>query len=224
MKLIDKIERIPSTEGVVLYLPLDKDYMRGALVQDQSQEQNHGTAVSTPVPSYPGFLFTAASTQHVNCGQDSSLAITTISMTAWVKLASGYSTVGSVIGKRGTGLSSAYFLEISAAKKVGINGANVVGVDGDEILPEDKWTFVGASYNGTVGKIYVNDMAAETETINAPGTVAVPVLIGAANFFSDSSFAEYFDGLIGDVRIYNRILTDGEFLGHYTIQRGKYGV
>lgn len=223
MRLIDKIERIPSTEGVILYLPLDKDYMRDALVQDQSQEANHGTATNTPVPSYLGFLFTAASLQRINCGTDASLDITSLSITAWVKLAVGYSAAGHVVAKV-SNAQPGFFLQIDATKKVAINGGATAGVAGTEVLPVDEWTFVGASFVGTAGKIYVNDSSPEAETITAPASSTMPAMVGVRTNLNDSTFKEYFDGHIADIRIYNRILTANQFLAHYNIQRGKYDV
>jgi hypothetical protein len=59
--------------------------MSGVLVRDISQSRKDGTAIGgtgTPVPLYPGFSFTAESTQYIDFGN---IALTTKTILVWYK-------------------------------------------------------------------------------------------------------------------------------------------
>jgi hypothetical protein len=216
------INNEPSSKGLVAHWPLDI-FRNGAIVRDVAGVSN-GTGTNSPTLAYPGMLFAAVSIQYVECGKDASLDLTTLSIASWVKLQAGHSALMSVLCK-GSATTRAYRLDIDANKKVSINGGSNDAVPGDEVLPEEKWTFVGGSFNSTTGKIYVNDSAVEAETITAPAVSdTVGLLIGARYGFGEVTRAEYFDGHIADVRLYDRVLTDAEFHDIYRMTRGRFNI
>ena len=94
------------------------------------------------------------------------------------------------------------------------SGASVI--DTNIIIP-NVWTHLVGTYDGTVLKLYVNGILKAT-TIKSGniGYSSLPFRIGTSNTYS----GQHFKGLIDDVRIYNRTLSDTEVLEHYS----KYAV
>lgn len=86
------------------------------------------------------------------------------------------------------------------------NGMAGTDARGDTQLPLNAWTHLSATYNGTTLKMYVNGIEAATKTFS--GTIESstnPLQIGA-----NSIWGEHFEGLIDDVRLYNRVLSQAE--------------
>ncbi len=68
--------------GLVAYHPMDNYFSSGAVVFDESLGGFEGTATNSPVPSWPGFSFTAASSMFIDIGAGPS-SVKTVSL--WVK-------------------------------------------------------------------------------------------------------------------------------------------
>ena len=76
-------------------------------------------------------------------------------------------------------------------------------------LPLNTWTHIAVTYNGTALTLYVNGGAVSTRAVT--GTIlqsANPLRIGG-----NLIWGEYFNGIIDEVRIYNRALTAVEIQG-----------
>ena len=72
-------------------------------------------------------------------------------------------------------------------------------------LPINTWTHLAVTYNGSTLTLYRNGVAVATSTVSGTLSPTTGTLqIGA------SQFGEYFKGLIDEVRIYNRALSDTE--------------
>ena len=73
-------------------------------------------------------------------------------------------------------------------------------------MPLNAWTHVALTYDGTTMQLYVNGVLAasqaRTGSIQASSN---PLWIGG-----NSPYGEYFQGLIDEIRIYNRALTQAE--------------
>jgi fibronectin type 3 domain-containing protein len=79
-------------------------------------------------------------------------------------------------------------------------------LNGPAQIPGGSWTHVAATYDGTTQRLYVN--GAQVSTLPIAGTIdtsASPVRIGG-----NTIWAEWFNGLIDEVRIYNRALSAAE--------------
>ena len=88
----------------------------------------------------------------------------------------------------------------------GTLGGATVFVSGPTASPINAWTHVALTYNGTTLRLYVNGVLAasqaRTGSIQASSS---PLWIGG-----NSPYGEYFQGLIDEIRIYNRALTQAE--------------
>jgi len=160
-----------------------------------------------------GLSFSTISPDYVNCGNDISLNITNaITIAAWVKLNS-YRSDGAqrIVDKT---RQTAYALGI-------INddpffGASLGGVaqmftcSTISPVPLDNWAFVAVTYNGTNVKFYVDGSSGLSTTPSPAGT------IGTNTDNLTLSHSGYpFDGVLDEVRIYNRALNDTEIKDLY---------
>lgn len=71
-----------DTSGLVSYHPLDGYFSSGAIVFDESLGGFEGTATNSPVPNWPGFDFTSASSMFIDIGAGPS-SVKTVAL--WVK-------------------------------------------------------------------------------------------------------------------------------------------
>ncbi len=80
-----------------------------------------------------------------------------------------------------------------------------------EILP-NTWTHLATTYDGTTQNLYVNGaLVASRPQAGAVVTAPNPLHIGG-----DSIWGEYFSGIIDEVRIYNRALSQAEIQSDMT--------
>jgi len=91
-----------------------------------------------------------------------------------------------------------------------IGGINCDAVSSSTTLPTNTWTHVALTREGTAWKLYVNGDYKHTGTTN-PNTPAGSTLIGAGT----TPELNNFNGLIDDVRIYDRALSAAEIQALY---------
>jgi hypothetical protein len=133
-----------------------------------------------------------------------------ITLTAWIYL--NDNTNGGIVGQWGPGGVSgdAFVLSVRGGKlKFTLPTPGLYELDSQSTLAEMQWLFVGVVYDGTDLKLFIDG------TQDASGTFAAaqvdsdqPVLIGFEQIISGDP--GYLDGLVDDVRIYKRALSDGE--------------
>jgi hypothetical protein len=70
----------------------------------------------------------------------------------------------------------------------------------------NKWTFLAATYDGGSLKLYVD--GTQVSTVAVSGTIAPSS--GLLKIGGNAIWGEWFNGLIDEIRIYNRALTAGE--------------
>jgi hypothetical protein len=85
------------------------------------------------------------------------------------------------------------------------------------------WTHIATSYDGQVGKIYVNGSLVSTNDFGSvlnPSTGTVILTIGG-----NSDINRQFNGKIGQIRLYwDKVLTADEVLNNFAASRGRYGI
>ena len=73
-------------------------------------------------------------------------------------------------------------------------------------LPLSSWSHVASTYDGAALRLYVNGALVSSVAISGP----IDVSAGPLKIGGNSIFAEWFNGRIDDVRVYNRALTQAE--------------
>jgi len=192
----------------------------GTTAHDQSGNGNDGTLINDPVWAIgiiDGALQFDGIDDHVNCGNDPSLNVTdAVTIAAWVKLNSVPPYSVSICGKMW-----AYWLEWRNNKQLSlsmyINGAyNGSGPTLD--LADGDWHHIALTYDGTNKKGYYDRQEVFSE--GASGAIDVSgdnFLVGEGHPAS-AGYNGCPDGLIDDVRVYNRALTQEEI---QLMMRGK---
>ncbi len=106
-----------------------------------------------------------------------------------------------------------------------VNNASVGTCSGGTVStgtwPNQAWQMATGVYDGASGYLYVNGLqVAGPCTFASPGTTSLPMKIGycyIAGYCSPTSGA--WDGQIGAVRIYGRVLTVAEILAIYSAEK-----
>jgi chitodextrinase len=184
----------------------------GTSVSDLSGNGNVGTIVGASWSAqgrYGGAMLFDGSSSTVRVASSSSLGLSSgMTLSAWINPAASQSGWRTIVQRE----TDAYFLNASndtgALRPSG--GATLSGttrwVSGPTASPVGSWTHVALTYDGAILRVYVN--GTQVATLAASGTIqssSSPLWIGG-----NSPYGEYFNGLIDDVRVYNRALTQAE--------------
>ena len=195
----------PNETGLVGYWKLDAG--QGTTARDVSGNNNNGTLSSS------GASWAAASSSigfdnpvsgsfdgaagYVSVGTTSLPAASAAqSVSAWIKFSSAAATQ-SVLAMTGAG----------SAIKLGLGGGNVQVLKNAGTLVSvaapstGTWHHVAYSWNGTTNALYIDGVATTTTTAHDSGAVT------AATIGASGASADFFNGQIDDVRVYNQALT-----------------
>jgi hypothetical protein len=183
----------------------------GTTVADASGNGNNGTLSGTAwsaAGKYGNALSFSGTSARVTIADAPSLRLTNaMTLEAWVKPSTVTAAWRDVIYKG----NDNYYLEgttgNSGRPAVGgtFNGADA-NLYGTAALSVNIWTHLAGSYDGTTLRLYVNGV--QVSTVNQAGLLQTsnnPLQIGG-----DSIFGQTFQGLIDEVRVYNRVLTASE--------------
>jgi len=226
-----------STSAVGLVASYGFDAGSGTTVADDSGTGNNGTisgATWTPNGKNGGALDFDGTNDSVSIpGTTSTLAMTTgMTLSAWVKPRDIAGLNQQIIGRDSLSLGgSAWSLNAdSASQKPGFTvfaqnpstGTTTSGTaSGTAALTNGDWAHLTGVWTGSIMSLYVNG------TLVGFGSVSGNVVnTGEAIKIGGTSVggvAKYFDGLIDDVRIYNRALSSAEILDDYNTSVGSQG-
>lgn len=147
-------------------------------------------------------------------------------VTAWIRGATFPGAYNTVICKAEAATRYWIMLVKSNGKMAYyVYASNVVSADGTGAftLSTGRWYFVAMSYSASAGLAgYVDGVLDATAAANgAPTTGSTFANIGSHyQAFLDGSSGRFFNGLIDDVKIYNRVLTQHEIRQVYQLGRG----
>ena len=192
----------------------------GTATADRTANGNNGTLANTSWAGASAGRFGNAlsfngSSSMVTVPDSDSLDLTTgMTLEAWVRPNAGGSFRTVVVKERPGDL--VYGLYSSSDTNRPQSQVTVAGqarlLDGGSTLPAATWTHVAASYDGTTQRLYVNGAQVSSSTI--AGSIEIsgsPLRIGG-----NSIWAEWFTGLIDEVRVYRRALSAAEIQADMT--------
>ena len=208
-----------GSDGLVLALGFDE--ATGQTAIDSSVVGNDGTLRQATMTRVPGKFGSAVRFDGVDDWvtvvdgvANSPLDLTTgMTIEAWVNPSTlnGWDTI--VMKERGAGLLSyAMYAHDGAPQPGGLAVpaayARIFGVDqpvrGTTALPLNTWTHIATTYDGTTQRFFVNGVQVGSSAMNTAIAVGNQQLrIGGNNSFA----GEFFQGLIDEVRVYNRART-----------------
>jgi len=199
-------------EDLIAYWSLDEGIADVAF--DYSLNNNDGTIYgATWIDGISGYaLQFDGVNDYVNCGNDDSLnIIDEITIEAWVRPAS-YG--GNIVAKGGSNNQYRCRIKTSNGQPwllIG-NSSSYDLLSGSSTIPLNEWThltFVAKSQQYM--SIYVNGVLdGSKSTTQGIGTTSNPLIIGKHEIWD-----EKFNGIIDEVRIYNRALSEVEIQSRY---------
>jgi hypothetical protein len=152
---------------------------------------------------------------YVNCGNGQSLQIQDqITMAFWFQVQAFQNTWEGFMAKgdnsyrasRGGGTGNATHMGISGTSTGGGNG----WFNGTVIVTGGDWHHYAATYDGVEGKIYIDGVL----DVTSPGTGQINISTYDLYIGENSqATGRFFHGLLDDVRIYGRALTEDEIQG-----------
>jgi len=200
----------PTPSGLVGHWTMDDDAANTTVV-DSSGYGNDGTArqntsvLSTTGKSGSALTFNGSS-DYINCGNDSSLDLTdNFTIAAWIKPTS-FSWLGGIVGKYHTYPANSYWLRLGSVypyNKVSFGGKTIL--NSSSTLNANQWYFIVAMSDSGIGKIYINGNLDASSAVSISSS-SDPVCIGAD--YLDAP--RYFDGVIDNVMIFNKVLSQAE--------------
>ena len=182
-----------------------------AQVVDASGQGNEGIisgAIRTSIGKFGGALSFDGTSSWVTVADAPSLDLTEgITVSAWVNATARTSWRTVALKETSGGLAYALYATNDALKPAGyINVSEDTDVTAPSDLLLNVWTHLAFTYDGSVMRLYVNGAEVSTTAMSGPVTVSNgPLRIGG-----NSVWAEFFRGIIDEVRIYNRALSGVE--------------
>jgi uncharacterized delta-60 repeat protein len=186
----------------------------GTVLTDLSGNGNNGTVsnaswtpVSGSLPFTSALQFAGGNNSFVTIANSASLDLTSgMTLEAWVDPTAAANGWQDVMYK----YHDNYYLEASspsgAPSAGGTAGSTDTGPSAKNPLPTNTWSFLAATYNGTNMLLYINGVQVASVAVSGNlATSTAPLQIGG-----DSTYGQYFQGLISNVRIYNTALTANE--------------
>ena len=189
----------------------------GTTAFDSSGNGNNGTFNGNPqwVAGKFGGALQFDGDDYLNCGNGPSLQIQEqITIAFWFQVQAFQNTWEGFLAKgdnsyrasRGGGTGNATHMGISGTSTGGGNG----WFNGTVIVTGGDWHHYAATYDGTEGRIYIDGVL----DVTSPGTGQInsstyDLYIGE----NSQATGRFFHGLLDEVRIYSRALTDVEILG-----------
>jgi fibronectin type 3 domain-containing protein len=206
-----QVSAAPSTvaNGLIGYWKFDEG--SGTTAVDSSGNNNTGTLVNSPTWVAPGkvgpadLLFTAANTQLVSVSDAASLDPTNgLTISAWVN--AGNWSGNRRILQKGDGDNQYRLLAEGGVLKFDLSG---VGTLTTTLPTAGTWVHVAGTWNGSTMVIYFNGVSKASQAASGTnGTTSNALTIGAKN--GSSTAGDYFQGMLDDVRVYNRGLSASE--------------
>jgi hypothetical protein len=224
------VDGIPESYLVAFYPAL---HGRGGTLTDRSQQANHGTiSGATWKPSSRGLwvLDFDGDNDDVSLGSPTSLRITGAkTLEAWAYVHSVGAGLYAIVAWVGAGWATFRYMLVCDASgggsgrwiahfSDGVSDWNQSVKNNSVVL--NTWQHIVGTYDGvSEGVLYINGVAVTSTSyaITTP-TSTNNIKLGTCDNVS------FFDGRIGMVRIYSRVLSDTEILRHYTRERHLFGV
>jgi len=216
-------------DGLVLWLSFDEGW--GYVAHDWSGLGNDGTGyngstqqINWTVGVQGGAWKGDGEDDYIDCGSDTSLKPTNaITITAWVKLEDRGDHQFIVDYSNSGALSYGYRLMYHYDAKdyrFGVGNGTTIAFVSTGIMPKwGQWEFITAVYDGQYIKFYINgELVAQNEYTGGIDYSGVnPTLqISRSNY--------PVKGIIDEVRIYNRALSDEEIKKIYEATKPKYDI
>ncbi len=207
-------ERFILSTMPVLYVPLGKnDHGSSGGSFTSSDGHGHTCTVTGALWRRNGYSF-AENNNRINIPQSSFLDLTTMSIIVWVQRGD----IGRTQVMFG-GASGGYIFYFGAGNLITLGKADVNVISGDTAVTSTTvCNHCGVTYDCVTASFYLNAVADGTPAYADPtfGSTVRAIGIQATQNSLD------FNGIIGEVLVYNRVLSPLEFQQHFIQTRWRY--
>ena len=211
--------KVPTNTGLVGYWSMNEG--TGSFTGDSSGNKNTGTLTGGPtwVDGKRGkALSFDGSNDYVNLGVSPQLTPNNITISAWVK-ADTFQSLWHGIVSNMTSWGTGFSLQIGTTQKIAamVSGTYLTTNWTPKI---DTWYHIVATHDSTTNEnvLYVNGNRENSSTYPVSYEANAKTYIGV--FYTSPNL--FFDGLIDEVRVYNRALSAAEIQALYNSSAAKF--
>jgi hypothetical protein len=178
------------------------------------------TGTLTNGPTYDtvnnGVLTFDGVNDYVDAGTSATLNTHPISFCVWAKFKSFTPALQNVVYNQNASFNRGQYGLIVKSNGTWVCQPNVT--DGTDVLGVNIWYFFSGVRSGNNTLSYKNGRLIKTDVQSLTGN-GTRLTIGA-----DTNNNRYMDGQVGQVVLYNRVLTNSEILQNFNATRARYGV
>ncbi len=217
-----ELEKFPLQEGLVAYYPFNDNQL------DESGSGNNGQSTGgTSVPDRLGndnaaFQFDGID-DFITVPDDNSLDLTLFTLSGWMYLNEAVPDGGFYNmffkGEAGDPANSNYAFSVNSDQNLSMfyeyDAGTNVSITGSTSINIGEWYLFSTTFDGLELKLYINGVEeASISQTNLPGTNDAPVFIG-----TNTSGTSFVNGILDDLRMFNRALTASEVLELYNLEK-----
>ena len=183
------------------------DQGSGATAQDESGNNHNGSIVGAGWTSgrHGSALSFDGSNDHVGLGSLGTFSQTAFTLQAWIQKDTTKNDVAVIGTWTGTG-PMLWVDHLASRHRLTLAGGISDYLDSGQGPTIGEWQHIAATFSGSTARYYVNGVEVASRTVNNGAGASDTWRIGAYG----GSPSGFFDGVIDDVRIYNRALTATE--------------
>ena len=223
--LLSNVGQVPTSEqsGITYLtkaLPLKDDLVGlwhfSGNAFDSSGKGNDGTVFgATYVDSPMGEALSFDGNDYVIVPDDDTLDITDeITIEAWIKVAF-HKNYNAIVIKGEDGAENYELLLYNSGRvhcPIKFTDGSRVWLNAEAAITDTEWHHVAMTYKPGEWRIYVDGVqkAERTDIVKNPLTNNIPLFIGAEQYQGSFRAERFFNGLIDEVRIWNRALSQGQ--------------
>ena len=204
---------LPSiTSGLVGYWTFDgKDLIQNAT--DRSGQGNNGnltnfTSTTTIIGKVGQALKFDGVSNFISSATTPTTGIGSFTISAWIKTSSTGARRDIIDYGRGASVNnSGVFFFVNSSNQIGFDLTNVTGTNSNVTVTDNKWHHVLVTNTSGVVQIYIDAVASGASTSMTPNIQALNGFTIGRHLVNSANF---FNGSIDDVRIYNRALSSQE--------------
>lgn len=205
----------PITEGLIAHWPFDtiENCETPEAIQSILTSLNTDCAQDGPLLSdgvlNQGLDFDGIDDRALVAPSPALAQLSAFTVTAWIRMAPSGDWRPIIDHRDGGSDGWDLYLDPSSRLFVRVNTETSAG---STVVPTNEWTFVSASFDGSEARLYLNGVLDSVEAFStSPLSVQSALKIG--EHFQQSNL--HFSGMLDEIRIYDRALSESEILGAY---------
>jgi hypothetical protein len=205
---LDAADRNSYVSGSLIWRDLSSNSITGSLINGPTFNSDNG-----------GSIVFNGSGNYINCGNSSTLQITTGTISAWVKTTTPGPSFRSIIAKQ-----NAWALFVQNNILITYDWGNIgVARSTNLNIADGTWKYTVLTFTETIGTplnnaiVYLNGTPVLTTTIKH--------LNHDVNLqIADANASQFLNGSIANAQVYNRTLTPAEILQNYNVTKTRFGL